>query len=84
MFETGRPATDIVAAEGLGAQVTDAAIEEAAREIIAKNPDNLAKFKSGNEGVFKFFVGQVMKATKGQANPQAVNDIVRKLLTAQS
>jgi aspartyl-tRNA(Asn)/glutamyl-tRNA(Gln) amidotransferase subunit B len=84
MFETGRPAADIVAAEGLGAQVTDAAIEEAAREIIAKNPDNLAKFKSGNEGVFKFFVGQVMKATKGQANPQAVNDIVRKLLTAQS
>jgi aspartyl-tRNA(Asn)/glutamyl-tRNA(Gln) amidotransferase subunit B len=84
MFETGRPAADIVAAEGLSAQVTDAAIEEAAREIIAKNPDNVAKFKSGNEGVFKFFVGQVMKATKGQANPQAVNDTVRKLLRAQS
>jgi aspartyl-tRNA(Asn)/glutamyl-tRNA(Gln) amidotransferase subunit B len=82
MFETGRSAADIVAAEGLGAPVTDETIEQAAREIIAKNPDNLAKFKSGNEGVCKFFVGQVMKATKGQANPQAVNDIVRKLLTA--
>ena len=46
-----------------------------------KNPDNVAKFKSGNEGVFKFFVGQVMKATKGQANPQVINDVVRKLLT---
>jgi Asp-tRNA(Asn)/Glu-tRNA(Gln) amidotransferase B subunit len=65
----------------LGAQVSDAAIEEAAREVIAKNPENLAKFKAGNEGVFKFFVGQVMRATKGQANPQSVNDIVRKLLS---
>ena len=81
MFETGRPAAEIVVAEGLGAQVGDDAIEQAAREIIAKNPDNVAKFKSGNEGVFKFFVGQVMKATRGQANPQAVNDIVRKLLS---
>ncbi|MGB2898248.1 MAG: Asp-tRNA(Asn)/Glu-tRNA(Gln) amidotransferase subunit GatB [Candidatus Acidiferrum sp.] len=81
MFESSRSAAEIVAAEGLGAQVSDAAIEQAAREVIAKNPDNVAKFKSGNEGVFKFFVGQVMKATRGQANPQAVNDILRKLLS---
>ena len=81
MFETGRSAAEIVAAEGLGAQVSDAAIEEAARDIITKNPDNVAKFKSGNEGVFKFFVGQVMRLTKGQANPQSVNDILRKLLS---
>jgi aspartyl-tRNA(Asn)/glutamyl-tRNA(Gln) amidotransferase subunit B len=80
MFESGRTAADIVAAEGLGAQVSDSSIEQAAREVIAKNPDNVAKFKSGNEGVFKFFVGQVMRATKGQANPQAVNEIVRKVL----
>jgi len=81
MFESGRSAADIIAAEGLGAQVADDVIEKAAREVIEKNPDNVAKFKSGNEGVFKFFVGQVMKATKGQANPQAVNDIVRRLLS---
>ena len=81
MFDSGRSAAEIVAAEGLGAQVDDSAIEQAAREVIAKSPDNVAKFKSGNEGVFKFFVGQVMKATRGQANPQAVNDIVRKLLS---
>jgi aspartyl-tRNA(Asn)/glutamyl-tRNA(Gln) amidotransferase subunit B len=80
MFETGRTAAEIVAAEGL-AQISDtSAIEQAAREVIEKNPDNVAKFRSGNEGVFKFFVGQVMRATRGQANPQAVNDIVRKLL----
>jgi aspartyl-tRNA(Asn)/glutamyl-tRNA(Gln) amidotransferase subunit B len=81
MFETGRSAADIVAAEGLGSQVDESAIEQAAREVIEKNPDNVAKFKSGNEGVFKFFVGQVMRATRGQANPQAVNDILRKLLS---
>jgi aspartyl-tRNA(Asn)/glutamyl-tRNA(Gln) amidotransferase subunit B len=81
MFDTGRFPADIVAAEGLGSQVDDSAIEQAARDIISKNPDNVAKFKSGNEGVFKFFVGQVMRATRGQANPQAVNDILRKLLS---
>ena len=81
MFDSGRTASEIVAAEGLGAQVDESAIEKAAREIIEKNPDNVAKFKSGNEGVFKFFVGQVMRATRGQANPQAVNDILRKLLS---
>jgi aspartyl-tRNA(Asn)/glutamyl-tRNA(Gln) amidotransferase subunit B len=81
MFETGRRAGEIVAAEGL-AQISDtSAIETAAREVIAKNPDNVAKYKAGNEGVFKFFVGQVMRATKGQANPQAVNDILRRLLS---
>jgi aspartyl-tRNA(Asn)/glutamyl-tRNA(Gln) amidotransferase subunit B len=80
MFETGRAAAEIVAAEGLSQKIDTTAIEQAAREVIAKNPDNVAKYKSGNEGVFKFFVGQVMKATRGQANPQAVNDILRKLL----
>jgi aspartyl-tRNA(Asn)/glutamyl-tRNA(Gln) amidotransferase subunit B len=81
MFASGRTAAEIVAAEGLSAQVSDTAIEQAAREIIAKDPANVTKFKAGNEGVFKFFVGQVMKATRGQANPQAVNDILRKLLS---
>ena len=81
MIETGKTAKEIVEAEGL-AQISDtSAVEQAAREVIEKNPDNVAKFRSGNEGVFKFFVGQVMRATRGQANPQAVNDIVRKLLT---
>jgi aspartyl-tRNA(Asn)/glutamyl-tRNA(Gln) amidotransferase subunit B len=80
MFETGKSAADIIAAEGL-AQITDtSAIEKAAREIIAKNADNVAKYRAGNEGVFKFFVGQVMRETRGQANPQAVNEILKKLL----
>src|ERR1700734_70643 len=51
MFDTGRSPADIVAAEGLGSQVNESAIEQAAREVIEKNPDNVSKFKSGNEGV---------------------------------
>jgi len=80
MVETGGGATQIVEAEGLGAQVSNDSIEQIAREVIEKNPENVAKFKSGNEGVFKFFVGQVIKATRGQANPQTVNEILKKLL----
>ncbi len=81
MFETGKPPAEIIAAKGF-AQISDtSAIEQAARDVIAKNPDNVAKYKSGNEGVFKFFVGQVMRATRGQANPQAVNDILKRLLS---
>ncbi|HEY2121487.1 MAG TPA: Asp-tRNA(Asn)/Glu-tRNA(Gln) amidotransferase subunit GatB [Candidatus Acidoferrum sp.] len=81
MFDSGRTASDIVAAQGLGTQISDETIEQAAREVIAKNPDNVAKFKAGNEGVFNFFIGQVMKATKGQANNQTVSVILRKLLS---
>jgi aspartyl-tRNA(Asn)/glutamyl-tRNA(Gln) amidotransferase subunit B len=80
MFESGRKAGEIVAAEGLGQISNTSAIEAAARDVIVKNPDNVAKYKGGNEGVFKFFVGQVMRATRGQANPLAVNDILKKLL----
>jgi len=83
MFETRKGAAEIIAAEGLS-QISDAgAIEKIARAVIAKNPDNVAKFKSGNEGVFKFFVGQVIRETRGQANPQAVNEILKRLLAEQ-
>jgi aspartyl-tRNA(Asn)/glutamyl-tRNA(Gln) amidotransferase subunit B len=80
MFETGNPAAEIIAAEGFS-QVSDTGeIERWCREVIEKNPDNLAKYRAGNEGVFKFFVGQVMRASRGQANPQTVNDTLKRLL----
>jgi aspartyl-tRNA(Asn)/glutamyl-tRNA(Gln) amidotransferase subunit B len=81
MFDTGCSAAEIVAVQGLGAEISNETIEQAALEVIAKNPENVAKFKSGNEGVFNFFIGQVMKATKGQANNQSVAAILRKLLS---
>jgi aspartyl-tRNA(Asn)/glutamyl-tRNA(Gln) amidotransferase subunit B len=81
MFDApGKKPAEIIAAEGL-AQISDtSAIETIARAVVGKSPDNVAKYKSGNEGIFKFFVGQVMKETKGQANPQAVNEILKRVL----
>jgi len=80
MFDTGRSAGDIISAEGL-AQITDAsAIEKIAREVVAKSLENVAKYRAGSEGVFKFFVGQVMRETRGQANPQVVNEVVKRVL----
>jgi aspartyl-tRNA(Asn)/glutamyl-tRNA(Gln) amidotransferase subunit B len=80
MFDSGKKAADIIAAEGM-AQISDtAAIETIARAVVAKSPDNVAKYRAGSEGVFKFFVGQVMKETRGQANPQIVNEILKRVL----
>jgi Asp-tRNA(Asn)/Glu-tRNA(Gln) amidotransferase B subunit len=56
-------------------------IERLCREVVEKSPDNVAKYRAGNEGVFKFFVGQVMKASRGQANPQIVNETLKRLLS---
>ncbi|MGB0036142.1 MAG: hypothetical protein WBP79_11765, partial [Candidatus Acidiferrales bacterium] len=80
MFDTGKRATEIIAAEGL-AQISDSsAIEKIAREVVAKSPENATKYRAGNEGVFKFFVGQVMRETRGQANPHIVNEILKRVL----
>jgi aspartyl-tRNA(Asn)/glutamyl-tRNA(Gln) amidotransferase subunit B len=80
MFDTGKKAAEIIASEGM-AQISDTgAIEKIARAVIAKNPDNLAKYRAGSEGVFKYFVGQVIKETRGQANPQIVNEILKRVL----
>ncbi len=80
MFETGRSALEIIAAEGFGQIQETGEIERLCREVIEKNPGNVAKYREGNEGVFKFFVGQVMRASRGQANPQLVNETLKRLL----
>jgi aspartyl-tRNA(Asn)/glutamyl-tRNA(Gln) amidotransferase subunit B len=81
MFETGADPAAIVEEKGLK-QISDAtAIEQVAAEIIAANPDQVEKLK-GNPKVFGWFVGQVMKATRGQANPQLVNEVLRTKLGA--
>ncbi len=81
MFETGKSAKQIVDEEGL-VQVTDTgAIDKAIAEVIAANPDKLAEYKSGKDKLFGFFVGQVMKATGGKANPAIINDLLKKQLS---
>jgi aspartyl-tRNA(Asn)/glutamyl-tRNA(Gln) amidotransferase subunit B len=56
------------------------AIETMCDEIIAANPDKVEQYKGGKEKLFGFFVGQVMKASKGSANPQVVNEILKTKL----
>ncbi len=80
MYKTGQSAAEIIGAEGLEQIDDPEKIERIAREVIAANAENVAKYRAGNEGVFKFFVGQVMRATRGQANPQLVNDTLKRLL----
>ena len=82
MFATGRAAADIVAERGLG-QVSDAgALESLVDRVLAENPRQLEQYREGKKQLFGFFVGQVMKATKGQANPGMVNRILRARLGA--
>ena len=63
-------------------QVSDTgAIEKMVDEILAANPDKVEQYKGGKDKLFGFFVGQTMKASKGSANPQAVNEILKSKLS---
>ena len=80
MFESGKDPAAIVEAKGLK-QITDTgAIEAAIDKIIAANPSQVANYKAGQTKVAGWFVGQVMKATGGKANPQIVNQLLAKKL----
>ena len=80
MFETGDDAAAVAESKGLQ-QVSDrGAIESAVDEAIAENPDAVAKIREGQLNTIGFLVGQVMKKTKGQANPGMVNELLRKKL----
>jgi aspartyl-tRNA(Asn)/glutamyl-tRNA(Gln) amidotransferase subunit B len=70
----------LIEARGLR-QITDSsAIEQAVAEVIAKNPTQVEQFRAGKEKVIGFLVGQVMQLTKGKANPQQVNELMRRQL----
>ena len=80
MVNEGREADVIVEEKGLK-QITDTgAIEAAVDEVIANSPGQVEQFKSGNEKIAGWFVGQVMKATQGKANPGMVNQLLREKL----
>ena len=80
MWETGKPAGQIVEDKGLK-QITDTSeLDGIVDKIIADNPDQVAQVQEGNQKVKGWFVGQVMKATGGKANPKLVNEILAKKL----
>ena len=80
MWSEGAAADAIIEAKGLK-QITDtSAIEQAIDEVMAKNPGQLAEYRSGKDKLFGFFVGQVMKATQGKANPAQLNELLKRKL----
>jgi aspartyl-tRNA(Asn)/glutamyl-tRNA(Gln) amidotransferase subunit B len=80
MFRTGKPAQAIIEEKGL-VQVSDTAeIDGLIDNVIDANPDQLASYRSGKEALLGFFVGQVIKASKGKANPKVVNERLREKL----
>ena len=79
MYTTGADPADILKKKG--GQITDPAeAEKIVRDVLAANPGAVAEYRSGKEGAFNFLIGQVMKATRGRANPQLVNQLLRKQL----
>src|SRR6059058_6480169 len=80
-FERGKDFAAVYEEEGRPQQSSDtSALEKIVDELIAANPKQVEQYRSGKKTVASFFVGQVMKASKGQANPQLVNELVAKKL----
>ncbi|MDI9571390.1 MAG: Asp-tRNA(Asn)/Glu-tRNA(Gln) amidotransferase subunit GatB [Pseudomonadota bacterium] len=81
MYRTGKAPRTIIADRGL-VQITDESVLlPVIEKVIADHPNQLAQYRGGREKLFGFFVGQVMKATQGKANPRLINELLVKLLT---
>jgi aspartyl-tRNA(Asn)/glutamyl-tRNA(Gln) amidotransferase subunit B len=81
IFQTGKMPEEIIKEKGLGQISDESAIDKAVDDVLAENPNEAKRFKAGEEKLLGFFVGQVMKATKGKANPQIVNELLKKKLS---
>ncbi|HEX2999060.1 MAG TPA: Asp-tRNA(Asn)/Glu-tRNA(Gln) amidotransferase subunit GatB, partial [Armatimonadota bacterium] len=81
MFQSGKSAEVIVKEKGLSQISDESAIAEQLDQIIAANPKEWEALKGGKEALTKFFVGQMMRATKGRANPQLVNTLLKERLS---
>jgi aspartyl-tRNA(Asn)/glutamyl-tRNA(Gln) amidotransferase subunit B len=80
IFTTGKDAATIVKEEGLVQISDEGQIEQAIDQVIQKHPNEVERFKKGEQKLMGFFVGQVMKATRGKANPALVNQIIAQKL----
>src|SRR3989441_124354 len=80
MYNTGKSAAEIIKAKGLMQVSDEGTLEEIIDEVMAQNPQQLTQYRSGKEQVFGFFVGQVMKASGGKANPAKVNELLKRKL----
>jgi aspartyl-tRNA(Asn)/glutamyl-tRNA(Gln) amidotransferase subunit B len=80
MLETGDGAGKIVEDRGMKQTSDTGAIEAVVATVLANNADKVEQYRGGKEALFGFFVGQTMKAMQGKANPQVVNELVKKAL----
>jgi aspartyl-tRNA(Asn)/glutamyl-tRNA(Gln) amidotransferase subunit B len=80
MWEEGKTADEIIAEKGLKQETDTGAIEAIIKEVLAANEKMVEEFKSGKEKAFNGLVGQVMKASRGKANPAQVNELMKKLI----
>jgi aspartyl-tRNA(Asn)/glutamyl-tRNA(Gln) amidotransferase subunit B len=82
LVTSGKTPVQIVDEQGLKQISDEGAIDAAVEQVLANNPDKVAEYRGGRDKLFGFFVGLVMKATQGKANPQKVNDLLRDKLSA--
>ncbi len=80
VFKTGKSPSEIVKEKGLEVVTDESEIERILKEAIEKNPKAVEQYKNGKKGIMGFFIGQVMKATSGKADPKVVQKIFRKLM----
>lgn len=80
MLKEGTKASEIVEKQGLSQISDEGAIKEIVKKIVDSNPEQVSAYRGGKVQLFGFFVGQVMKETKGRANPKTVNDLLKDLL----
>ena len=80
MFETGENAKDIVEKKGLVQMSDEGAIKEIVQKVVDANPQSIVDYKAGKDRAIGFLVGQIMKETKGKANPQIVNKLLLEII----
>ena len=80
MMKTGEKASSIVEKRGLSQITDESAIKAVVQKVVDANPQQVEAYKGGKTQLLGFFVGQVMKETKGRANPKAVNDLLKEIL----
>lgn len=80
MLKEGTNASEIIEKQGLSQISDEGALKEIVQKVVTSNPEQVTAYKSGKTQLFGFFVGQVMKETKGRANPQTVNSLLKEML----
>ena len=80
MFESGENAKDIVEKKGLVQMSDEGAIKAIVEKVVEANPQSIIDYKAGKDRAIGFLVGQIMKETKGKANPQIVNKLLLEII----